>query len=57
MGKSADGSGGDLSLASTEEAFLLEDPVFLLRLLGFFSSGAVLSLAFLDLAVFDLDEF
>ena len=57
MGKSGDGSACELSLASTGEAFLLEDPVFLLRLLGFFSSAVILSLRFLDLAVFDLDEF
>jgi hypothetical protein len=57
MCKSGDGSGCNLSLASAGETFLLEDPAFLLKLLGFFSSAPVLSLAFLDLAVFDLDEF
>jgi len=57
MCKSGDGSGCNLSLASTGETLLLEDPVFLLRLLVFFSSAVVLELAFLDLAVFDLDEF
>jgi hypothetical protein len=59
MCRSEAGSGCNLSLASTKETFPLEDPVFLLlRFLGFFSSVVALSkLAFLDFAVFDLDEF
>lgn len=53
---SGDGSGSALSLGSGAEVFVFEDFILRLGLLGFFSSVVAFALAFLELAVFDLDE-